>query len=1053
MKRKRFSFKLFAAVLLFFSFTLSLSYTVYAYFNVVLNNRVRPALDVDILFGRLDATIAEGEWGSDTNPYLIESQEHLINLYVLQNSSDSFIINESSVFQVSNSFNEPIFVGGTSANNLFNMVSVGTEEYPFVSSLRGVTTTDSTKFVTLPTGERSDTSVLGNIRIVAKPGQVDIGLFGSVGVSSAEGDLLSPDAYPSTISTLLLYNIALDTSALGTYTASHNYYVTSNFETNHIGILAGHIQYVNVEKISVYYSHTNNVAHVNAFNVTAGSTAKYSTSGGIIGYFRKVVVDGDTDLPVSSDGSSQGVGSDVAGLGLGIVYSEDIWTFMEKATLVGDPAPLDSYNIGDTFGPELYGPNNTDEKYFHVGVFTFAHSKEAYGKDRLAKLWSVQNSNEWTVATNGSAGYQTVNKDMGPATRYKTTQITKAETLTDSYGNGDINTTYRHPNYRYMFVYESNGEEYALMRYGSTAIGQRVDTANLVIPDGELEYYTFEVLANRSADISYPPYEAGYSYRYHTSAVMQFKRGTRTTPANRLQYAVYGKTIYDGTTILEAPRPLRINAQSIQTTTPTTSFMATASTTFVEGIRIAPRTTTNFTEYMLQRTGSNGSGSTSSWYTTFSPEDGFSATDSSYQATYFKLYAVRITPNSSNTLESPVPTRHYLEEKVPLSNAPQKTYNTEENVLFYTGDPTSALPSSRLSYEMTNIESLGWSDNEDEAITKGSTALMMSDPTSYYYIRNSAGVDRYFGVILDIPSPVGTGTINVPQGSIGFTINGTGNAGDVAKVFVIVATDPMQGVDQQITISRFGSGSNQVGDRQLLNSFVLPPAPKPTSIGSDLIYLKDGASTYSVYPNFNTLLVAYIFSVPAQYNTTYFLEASRGSARFVYLSGERLAANDNNPLHENDIGFPPLTGIDYVFLGRTDTTRIATVGSPEYIASLTSPYFGLKTNPTYNEITNPNVDHYITTATTGFDFTYNISRSYNPSEDKYYLYIRIFATVNGSGYTPPISVSDLKVIQQHMNFNFSEWSYLDRVNYRYVYSDVVYLDINGYNLVDWRDLA
>lgn len=1041
------------ALTLFLMFSLNITQVITAYFNSLIQNVVKPKLDVDILFGSLDESLADGEWGTDGNPYLIENNQHLINLYVLQNSPYHYIIDEDSVFQISNDMGEPNYIGGPSANQLFAMQSIGTEEFPFVSKIRGVRTTDPDKFVTLPTGEKSDTSAIGNIKVIGKPNQVDIGLFGNAGPTGPDAENLAPNDYIGEISTILLYNIQVTSDTYGAYESTHKYFVTSgNYETNHVGILVGHAQFVKVDTISVYYSQTNNIAHVQAFDFTPGSAGKYTTAGGIIGYYRRVVVDGETEFPVSSDGSSQGVGSGVGGLGLGIVYSQDIWEYMETHTSVGDPAPLDSYDIQSTFGDELYGEDNLDKKYFHVGVFTFAHSTQAKANDRLAKLWRTTGSNQWTIATNGESGYQAQIKDMGPATRYHTTMITRTETTTTN-GNGYLSSEFAQPNYRYMIVSEYNGKEYALMRYGSVAIGVEIQTNNLVIPDGELEYYTFQVLANRTANINYPPYEDGYSYHYNTLKTMQFRRSR----GGELQYAVWGKEVIDEDgKIREAPRPLRINAQS--NLTPTTSFMATASTTFVEGIRFYPRSTTNFTNFILQRTGSSGTGNTSNWFATFTPQDGFGAisrtSPPSDAMASFRIYAVRVTNNISDPSQNPTATRYYLQEKNPLAGAPQKTYDMETNVLFYTGNPASQVPSSRYRYNLQTIASLGWVDNLEEPVTKGSTALMMGDPTSYYYVTNAAGVQRFFGVTTGIPSPISSGTINVPEGAIGFTVHGTGISGTTAKVYVIVATDPMQGIEQHITISRFGTAnsSNQLADRTTIASFVLPPAPDTPGIGTKPIVINDDGTEHTVYTNFNTVLVAYEFEVPSRYNITYFLEASRGSARFVYLSGERTAANDNNPLHENDISFPPLSSIDYVFKGITDPNRVATVGSPEYISSLTVPYFGLTKNPEFSVHDEPLKDRYIVPINTGFNFTYNISRAYNPDDEKYYIYIWISANVNGSGYTAPISQAELKTIQQNMNFNFSENSYLDKENYQYVYSDVVSMNINGYNLVNWADI-
>lgn len=1055
----------FILLAIFLSFVLTIGFPTYAYFRAKTEADINPTLEIELLFGHLNEDLAVGEWGTDTNPYLITSTEHLSNLSVLQNGAYSHYVNENSVFQVSDENGDPVYVGGESANQLFNVQSIGTEDYPFVSKFRGITTTDESKYITLPTGERTDTSVIGNIRVTPTDNQVDIGLFGTVG-PVLDGEVTEDD-YVGEISNFLLYNVQITTNSVGVLGSGHAGYAKNEArkETNHLGILAGHVQYANLDSISVYYSHANGVAHVDAFNVDAGDSAKYTTSGGIIGFYKKVVVNGEIENPVTSDGSDQGAGQAAAGLGKGIVYAEDIWKFMEESTNVGNPAPNNAYPLQDTFGEELYDPS--DNSYFHVGVFTFAHSRQSKGKDRIAKIWTDTYTNEWTIS---KSGYTKTERDVGPATKYTATRITRNEVDWVSSGwffrtyRGTLNSPYNsNANYRYMIVYEdtsvSPAKHYALVRYGSTAIGVEVDVNNLVIPDGELKYYTFENVNTRTADITYPPYESGFSFRFSNPITMDFREPNATS--GTLQYAVYGDVVtgvIDGQTrILEAPRPLRINAQA--GAAPTASFMATASTSnppYVEGFRISPTSNTaNFNSYYIQRSGASNSGnSASNWYMTYSNANGFSATSTnspSGRATPFSLYAVRYTNNTSNPSESPVATRNILEEFIP--NGQTETIDTEHNVLFYTGAYNSSVPTTRYRYEMRDISSLGWIDNKNKAITKGDRALIMGDPTSYYYIKNSAGVERFFGVNTGIPSPVEGPDINVPEGSIGFTVNArTADSNETtATINVIVATDPSQGVEQLITVSRFGSGTTVVGDRQLLSGFVLPPPPDSTNIGTQPVYLKtsENSATYPVYPNFNRLLVAYSFQVPIEtVPITYFLEASRGTASFVYLSSDRVAANDNNPLHENDIVVPSLANIDYVYKNLDNV--IATVGRDDYVPSLTMPYFGLTNNPDYDANNNTGVDPYLVTAATGFDFIYNISRIYNPNTDeKYFMFIVVNANVNGSGYTPPVDLNSLKIIQQNMNFNFSENSHLDRTTNEFVHSDVVNFTINGYFLNDW----
>jgi hypothetical protein len=410
--------------------------------------------------------------------------------------------------------------------------------------------------------------------------------------------------------------------------------------------------------------------------------------------------------------------------------------------------------------------------------------------------------------------------------------------------------------------------------------------------------------------------------------------------------------------------------------------------------------------------------------------------------TSFKIYAVRTTNNAGNPSENPTDVDYTKRLFTPTGTT--KTYDMSKNTLFYTGTPSSTDPTVKYQYDIRTNESLEWAKNDGLAMTDATKALKMADPTSYYYISS-----RFWGVTQGIPAPSGVGTINVPEGSIGFTVQGTGTAGTTAKIFVMVATDPSLDVDQTITISRFGTGSNQNGDRTTVGSYVLPPTPGVTDATTLPIYVNDSGTTYTAYPNFNVLPVAYIFTVSAQYTITYFLEASRGSATFIYLSAERSASYDNNPTHENDVKFPSLSSVDYVFKGLIDTTKIATVGSSEYITSLVSPYFGVTTNPDNPTGLNPDIDPLIIPIVTGFDFDYFIKRYYDAVAEKYTIFIDVIANVDGTGYDPPNTLAQVNEIMSNMNFNFAEWSFLDQANSSYVYSDVVITRINGYMITNW----
>lgn len=1037
--------------------TLQCAVFAFAYFSQYISKSVSTTLDINTLFDRLDPTMnPTGEWGTEGNPYLINQVGHLHNLSILQNTEDRKRIDEDSVFQVSTSLGTPVFVGSDDYNELTAITSIGTEEFPFVSILRGVKTTTAALYATLPTGEKSDTSAIGNIRVTAKPGQIDIGLFGNLGPTTAEASSLLPGETIGGISDLLLYNIQVTSSEVGAYDANHKHFVTNPtynglYETNHIGILVGHAQFTDIHNISVYYSGENNNPHVKAFDVDAGSTARYATSGGIVGYYNEIVVDEDTEYPVSSNGSPQRVGTNYTGLDLGIVYTEDLWTFMEKNTSVGNPAPLNSYDLQATFDSKLYGSNNPNEKYFQIGVFTFSHSKQAKGNDRIAKLWATSGSNMWTISTNNT--YTSSDSNLGTAKKYVLTQITSAN-VSSSKARARDNpshtvTGFSNTNYRFMFVWtnDTTNTSYALMRYGAQAIPQKIDTNNFIIQPEDLKYYTFENLTNRVTNLSYPPYETNWAYEYNTPNSIVF---TRNANNPYMQYTTYGDIVRNSDNVItEAPRPFRVYYSS---EAPTASFMATSSNSFPEGLRIIPEGDGNlwgyndlskpaYSRYRLQRMFSPTDNY--SWYASFSEATGFSAVGNIGSAAYFKIYAVRIANNPSNSAENP--TDVPFTKKVYTPTGTTKTYDMSKNTLYYTGTASSSTPSQRFKYDMKNIESLGWAKNDGLVMKDANTGLMMADPTSYYYISN-----RFWGVTQGIPAPNGVGTINVPEGSIGFTVQGTGQYNTWAKIYVMVATNPGLYVDQTITVSRFGTGSNQNGDRRIEGTFVLPPAPGRTAAETQPIYISDSGSNYTAYPNFNVLPVAYEFSVSAQYTTTYFLESSRGSATFIYLSAERTAARDNNPSHENNVKFPQLTSVDYVFRGIVNTDKIATVGSEEYINSLTSPYFGLMANPENPSGTIEGIDPLIVPSVIGFDFTYAIKRYYNAVDEEYTIFIDIVANVNGAGYDSPNNLTQVNTIMDNMNFNFSEWSFLDSINNVFVYSDAVLMRLNGYTIADWE---
>lgn len=1035
-------------------------------------------LNVDALFGKLHPSAGpSGAWGTANNPYLISTAAHLKNLYALQNHKDIKAINENSVFQVSDQYGKPCFIGGESVDQPIEIPSIGSEDFPFISNLHGVVAQSEADFITLPGGEVSNISVIGNIRVIGYEGQVDIGLFGNVGKPAANKI--------GRIEDLLLYNIRIKTDAVGNLTKTdklgnpvHGNYFTSetSHETNHIGILAGHAENCEVYNISVYYEQdSNGKARADAFDIDALTGAKYTTAGGIIGYYKNLWVS-ESEFPVSSDGLDTGQGGMTVGFGLGIMYSQDIWTFMEQNYFDGGPAPLNEYGMKDTFDHLFYGQNNTDKKYFQIGVFTFAHSNETITTDRVAKLWVAEDSNYWSISTSNS--YQGQSVDFGiNASKYYVQQVVYDQNVDNSnirsgtlILNGisrsnvhyvhDFPTNLESPDWRFMIVVESGGVEYALVKYGAVAAAQRIDTSNFVIPDDQLPYYTFQVYTQRTQDLNYPPYTSQAAFRYHSPGYLVVSNNSSSNDnATRQQnFICYGRTYPEsgGGIKRESVRPLRIYD--------TVSFMATSVTNYIEGVYFIRVGTGANTRFVLQRQGNNTSTNHSrrvlSNYLRFTDSDGFVSTTSQSDATQVKLYAVRVKPNASEPQQSPQQVAFNRQIYTPTQDV--KTYDMSKTVLYYVGNSGSDVASQRYLYEMRSLESLGWADNNGDPIIEVHTAMKMADPTSYYYLNNV-----FWGVLQGIRSPKEMpppfDTVIVPLASIGFTVQGHGirNGPDQkAKVFVIVATEPSQLVDQTITISYFpyttspsnpaqGDFPNSISyddnvSRQVEGSVPLPPVPGGTAATTQNIWVRDGGQTYTAYPNMNTVLVAFEFEVTvSRYPRTYYLEASKGSANFVYLSAERTASGDTNPDHENDAFLGLINGVDYVALGEGST--IATVGSEAYVKSQLVPYFGLTANPANPKGENPNLDALLLKAARYF--TYNISRFYD-SENKLFT-TNIYVNVKDS--PPTATQAQLKQIMEDMNFNFVEWSYLDYVQYRRIYSDVVNTTINNRS-VNWKEL-
>lgn len=993
-------------------------------------------MDIGELFGRLtNPPNPNAPWGTEGNPFLINENRHLLNLYSLQNQKNITAINENTVFQVSTAAGTPCYVGGSSISNLLAVKSIGTEDFPFISTLRGVTATSPASYVTLPGGMVSNTSTLCNIRVISD-GQIDIGLFGNVGRPdpndpNGTNEVITTTGY---IGNLLLSNIQLSSDKTGEVpktTHSDYFAMDEDLESNHIGILAGHAQYCTIENISVHYTTTTvggkPVAALDAFEVLANfPSTQYTSAGGILGYYKQVMVT-DTPLPVNFNGVNTAGGLN-SGFGLGILYSEDIWTYMEGiygAPMTGSEYGLQQTQELDALYTDTVTLDGQPETYFKVGVFTFVHSRQSLSQDRIAKLWETESSKLWSISNTGTYSTPTSQTLYSNAKKYLCTEL-NASTLSTSGSGGrgyyyPTTATFPVANYRYMIVMETDGVQYALVKYGETVAPQKIDTTNFIIPDGQLLYYTFRVANARTQSGTTPDGLNRYTY----GASSQLRLNGSSYTSYNMQYFCYGTTVTNSAgVIVEEERPLRIYD--------TLSYMYSSSaTSYPEGIRLIKNTTSNNYTFYLQR--SYSASATLGNYLQFTTGSGYITTTSSGSATYVKIYAVKVAPET-NTANGTT-NFNYQKDIYTPTPATTATYDMSKNVLFYTGTYNDNTASTKFRYRLQSIESLNWPDNEDFAITSVDSALKMADPSSFYYLNST-----FYGILRNIPMP-NSKVLYAPRASVAFTINGTGIANDMARINVIVATDPSQLVDQTIEVSYFPTNTTGVpsGDRVIYSqaTFVLPPVPgSPVSSGTSrttpIMVSTDGGSTYrTAYPNMNTLLVAYTVEVPSTTSRTYFLAASKGSANFVYCSVEKTASNLSNPKHKNDAFFEIPNGVDFVFdVANGANRRVATITDSAYVKSLIMPSFGF---------INTSVTETLLTVLNAKNFTYRVLRVYDTSDQHYKMYIDITA--------PSTPQKTYLQIMQEMNFNFFDATYYDPQIGR-VFSDIVTMTINGAE-VNW----
>ncbi len=338
----------------------------------------------------------DAKWGTAQNPYVISDIRHLQNLSALQDIGyfyDLIIVEnfDANGNYTANSNNKPYFLvctpdgTPTTINGTgIEIKPIGNEIYPFIGEIAGAPVTkdanDNTLTTTVPVkdGLTSDTSAIYNITIKSKRERPDHGIFGYV---SYLGDMPEDyntsagtfNGYVSRIQGLLMADVSLVvhrdnlvedllddvTTWIGEHVLSYTALSESEqssvpHETHHIGILAGHVDYVDVTNISVYYS-SDDIVCIDLNDDQAG--VNYFSSTGIIGYVYSMnpQYDGNT-IYIGTGSSSSGLGSlggggSASGVNPGYVLAKEMYTlyspYSKQPILTTDGLSTYKYGSGD----------------------------------------------------------------------------------------------------------------------------------------------------------------------------------------------------------------------------------------------------------------------------------------------------------------------------------------------------------------------------------------------------------------------------------------------------------------------------------------------------------------------------------------------------------------------------------------------------------------------------------------------------------------------------------------------------------------------------------
>ena len=410
-----------------------------AYFQTIFTSTGINSAKVELIFDRLNfksenvlnATNEDGtarfdegaEWGSEKNPYVISAKHHVQNLSVLQNTG-FFDKATQAYFLVCTPEGTPVAINCEG----MTMAPVGTHANPFTGVIDGAFATSATEVTyTYTPRSSSDTvaeksygvsvSTIGNLIVKASTSEPDIGFFGCVGyygTPTVDPETNDPavDGYAANIQNLLLADVTVSSvptlkDSLAAWWAQVKATIQveegkeapehrhEDFESHHIGVVAGHADFATINNVSVFYTQG-----VQTFQMSGSSYINYYSTTGLIGTLHYVnptitssgLLVGDGNSISDSDMVEVGLGGGgaISGTLTGYMMAENLFVEHENS-LKAQGEEIDSdgiYSVKEMVmrNPKYKeGSTNAEEKNQYKPLFETVQMRE---KEGVFDSWS-----------------------------------------------------------------------------------------------------------------------------------------------------------------------------------------------------------------------------------------------------------------------------------------------------------------------------------------------------------------------------------------------------------------------------------------------------------------------------------------------------------------------------------------------------------------------------------------------------------------------------------------------------------------------------------------